>query len=60
MATAYRHPSAHGPVRFKTRAFTVVALFNHLIRAGAAVAGYGDLKAADFPVKFAPGYIGVD
>ena len=35
-------------------------LFNHLIRTGAAVAGYADPEAADFPVKLAPGYIGAD
>jgi hypothetical protein len=40
---------------FKTRAFTDFVLFNHLIRAGAAVAGYADPEAADFPVKPAPG-----
>jgi hypothetical protein len=45
---------------FKTRALTDFALFNHLIRAGAAVAGYADLEAADFPVKLAPGYMGAD
>lgn len=45
---------------FKTRAFTDFALFNHLIRAGAAVAGCADLEAADFPVKLASGYIGID
>jgi hypothetical protein len=45
---------------FKTRAFTDFALFNHLIRARAAVAGYADPAAADFPVKLAPGYIGAD
>jgi hypothetical protein len=44
---------------FKTRAFTDFALFNHLIRARAAV-GYADPAAADFPVKLAPGYIGAD
>jgi hypothetical protein len=45
---------------FKARAFTGFALFNHLIRAGAAVAGYADPEAADFAVKIAPEYIGVD
>jgi len=45
---------------FKTRALTDFALFNHPIRAGAAVAGYADPEAADFPVKLAPGYIGID
>jgi hypothetical protein len=45
---------------FKTLAFTDFALFNHLIRAGAAVAGCADLEAADFPVKLAPGYMGAD
>jgi hypothetical protein len=44
----------------KTQAFTDFALLNHLIRAGAAVAGYADLEAADFPVKLAPGYMGAD
>jgi hypothetical protein len=39
---------------------TDFALFNHLIRAGAAVAGYADTEAADFAVKLAAGYIGVD
>jgi hypothetical protein len=34
---------------FKTRAFTDFVLFNHLIRAGAAVPGYADPEAADFP-----------
>lgn len=45
---------------FKTRALTDFALFNHLIRAGAAVAGYAGLEAADFPVKLVLGYIGID
>ena len=45
---------------FKTRALTDFALFNHPIRAGAAVAGYADPEAADFPVKLAPGYMGAD
>jgi hypothetical protein len=40
---------------FKTRALTDFALFNYLIRAGAAVAGYADLEVADSPVKLAPG-----
>jgi hypothetical protein len=35
-------------------------LLNHLIRAGAAMAGYADFEAADFPVKLAWGYIGID
>jgi hypothetical protein len=39
---------------------TDFALFNHLIRAGAAAAGYADPEAADFPVKLAAGYIGAD
>jgi hypothetical protein len=34
-----RHLSADGPIGFKTRAFADFALFNHLISAGAAVAG---------------------
>jgi hypothetical protein len=45
---------------FKTRALTDFALFNHLIRAGAAVAGYAGPEAADFPVKLVLGYIGID
>ena len=45
---------------FKTRALTDFALFNHLIRAGAAVAGYADLEVADFPAKLAPEYMGAD
>jgi hypothetical protein len=36
------------------------ALFNHLIRAGAAVAGYAGPEAADFPAKLVLGYIGID
>jgi predicted RNase H-like HicB family nuclease len=44
----------------KTQAFTDFALLNHLIRARAAVAGYADPEAADFPVKLASGYIGID
>ena len=40
---------------FNTRAFTEFALFNHLFRARAAVAGYADPEAADFPVKLARG-----
>ena len=32
----------------------------HLIRTGAAVAGYADPEAADFPVKLAPVYMGAD
>jgi len=43
------------PTSGKTRAFTDFDLFNHLIRAGAAVAGYADPEVADFPVKLAPG-----
>jgi hypothetical protein len=45
---------------FKTRALTDFALFNHLIRAGAAVAGYAGPETADFPVKLVLGYIGID
>jgi hypothetical protein len=45
---------------FKTRALPDFALFNHLIRAGAAVAGYTGPEAADFPVKLVLGYIGID
>jgi len=45
---------------FKTRALTDFALSNHPIRAGAALAGYADPEAADFPVKLASGYIGID
>jgi hypothetical protein len=41
-------------------AFTDFALFNYLIRAGAAVAGYADPEATGFPVKLAAGYIGAD
>jgi len=51
------YPPQRGEV---TRSFTDFALFNHLIRAGAAVAGYADTEVADFPVKLAAGYIGVD
>ena len=49
------HPSAGG-LNVQNADF---ALFNHLIRAGAAVAGYTGPEAADFPVKLAPEYIGV-
>ena len=45
---------------FKTRALTDFALFNHLIRAGAAVAGYAGPETADFPAKLVLGYIGID
>jgi hypothetical protein len=48
------------PTFGKTRAFTDFALFNYLIRAGAAVAGYADPEAAGFPVKLAAGAIGAD
>jgi hypothetical protein len=48
------------PTFGKTRAFTDFALFNYLIRAGAAVAGYADPEAAGFPVKLAAGDIGAD
>jgi hypothetical protein len=44
---------------FKTRAFTDFALCKSSHPRGMAVAGYGDPKAADFPLKLAPGYIGI-
>lgn len=53
------HPSAGG-LYVQNGALTDFALFNHLIRAGAAVAGYADPEAADFPVKLVLGYIGID
>jgi hypothetical protein len=54
---AIRAPAAR---TFKTPAFTDFALFNHLIRATAAVAGYAGPEASDFPVKLAPGYTCAD
>ena len=41
---------------FKTRAFSDFALFNHLIRVGAAAAGYADPGGSPtFPVKLGSG-----
>jgi hypothetical protein len=69
-ATNYREsglvPCALAAIRalaactFQMWAFTDFALCDHLIRAGAAVAGYADPEAAAFPVKLAAGYIGAD
>jgi hypothetical protein len=59
-------PASHSdstelPTSSETRAFTDLTYsLNHLIRARAAVAGYADSEAADFPVKLAPGYTGAD
>jgi hypothetical protein len=54
-------PSEHWrPVRSKRGLSLTSPYANHLIRATAAVAGYADLEAADFPVKLAPGYMGAD
>jgi hypothetical protein len=50
----------YGLIYIDLRRNALNALFNHLIRAGAAVAGYADLEAADFPAKLAPGYMGAD
>jgi len=49
-----RHPNADG-LYAQNAGFTDFALFNHIIRAGAAVAGYVDPEAADFPVKLGAG-----